>query len=212
MKKILQIALAASFLFVSCKKEPGSVSGNVYYKFNDYVGNKPDAGATIKVFNLDKGAEPAVYEGTADVQGNYKVSGINPADYLLVVKSKTTTALTGDILQQLLKNAEGVKAVFGVDMMTFKSDIDMLSALDFTNDGLIAGMDTSNYTENEVKINENKAKIKKIVDSLLAKFPKDFVKAFDLYGAFGPKIEVKTIKVEETKDVNNNTDFGVTYS
>lgn len=43
MKKLLLLFVGAALL-TACKKDPGSVSGNVYYKFNDYVGNKPDGG------------------------------------------------------------------------------------------------------------------------------------------------------------------------
>lgn len=46
MKKILLISVIA-LIALSCKKEPGTVTGVVTYFFNDYQGYKPDLGAKI---------------------------------------------------------------------------------------------------------------------------------------------------------------------
>lgn len=50
MKKIF--LLSAIFAFISCQKEPGSLSGVATYFFNDYQGYKPDVGASVYVTPL----------------------------------------------------------------------------------------------------------------------------------------------------------------
>lgn len=46
MKRILLITMIA-FIAISCKQEPGTVTGVVTFFFNDYQGYKPDAGAEV---------------------------------------------------------------------------------------------------------------------------------------------------------------------
>jgi hypothetical protein len=31
----------------------GTLTGNAYWKYNNYVGNKPDAGAEVTLYSLD---------------------------------------------------------------------------------------------------------------------------------------------------------------
>lgn len=46
MKTLLMFVLAGTLL-LSCKKEPGKVSGVITYYFNENFGNKPDVGSKI---------------------------------------------------------------------------------------------------------------------------------------------------------------------
>ena len=52
MKKLsvfIVVCILLSFTFLSCKKDPGKVTGTVTYFFNNYQGYKPDIGSTVYV-------------------------------------------------------------------------------------------------------------------------------------------------------------------
>ncbi|KGO93265.1 carboxypeptidase-like regulatory domain-containing protein [Flavobacterium subsaxonicum] len=212
MKKLLLLFVGA-LLLVSCKKDPGSVSGNVYYKFNEFVGNKPDAGTTVKLYNLDKGAEPATYETTSDVQGNYKLENVVPGDYLLLVRSKTTTAENIEIYNQFAANSKELKELFGGDLDKLNKETEELAAIEknkleaYTN-ALSSHDQGDKYLNDYAKyLKEGTAKQKSISDKL----PTALKSLVSAATGYDQKIELKKITVEEAKNVQNNTDFGVTY-
>lgn len=212
MKKLLLLFVGVSML-TACKKDPGSISGNVYYKYNDYQGNKPDAGTTIKLYNVDKGAEPATYEATTDVQGNYKIGGVIPGDYLLFIRSKNTTAKNEDIFEQFLANSKELKELFGNDLEKITKEVEELKAIEakksetYTN--AITKLDAGDKYLNEYSalLKEGSAKQKSIVSKLPAELKKIVSEAL----GYDQKVEIKKVTVEEAKDVSGNTDFGITY-
>jgi hypothetical protein len=81
------------FLFLllmplTIQAQNGSIAGNVFYKYNDFVGNRPDAGATVKVFPL---ANPASFKkATVDLQGNFAITNLDTGKHLVIVISKET--------------------------------------------------------------------------------------------------------------------------
>ena len=216
MKKTIFLAFLAFAALASCSKEPGSVSGNIFYKYNDFVGNKPDAGTSIKLYNVDKGAESAAYEVTSDVQGNYKIESVAPDTYLAFIESKATTAQTIDVLEQLQNNAEEVKEIFGMDVAAIKKDIEDYKAL---QEKEAAAIDAALSSESADKdkllkdyediLKEQIAKAKALGDKIPEKLAK--LLKLDLKLGYGPKFEIKKLVVEEKKNLQNNTDFGVTY-
>jgi hypothetical protein len=213
MKKILSFAIAC-LLLTACSKEPGSVSGNVYYKYNNFVGNKPDSGAEIKMYSLADGNKEVTYEATTDVQGNYKIADVVPGDYLVIVKSENTTALVRDILMQFKENSEAVNTIFGVDLKAIGLTLISMMELEMKMDEAMADAkeNISNadvYLKDYYKYSDElKEKEKKLKESI----PMEFQEKFGLKGSVAPKMEVKVITVEEAKDAQSNIDFGVTYN
>lgn len=65
-----------------------TLSGNVFWKYNDYVGNKADAGSEVQLISLINPS--TTYKSTCDLNGNYKIEGIAPGRYFLIIKSKNT--------------------------------------------------------------------------------------------------------------------------
>jgi hypothetical protein len=215
MKKTVFLVIAA-LAIVSCTKNPGSFSGNVFYKFNDFVGNKPDAGSAVKLYNVDKGAEPAKYEAITDVQGNYKIENVAPADYLLFIQSKNTTAKLTDIVDQLVANSKEVKDVFGASTDGIKTKNEELKAIAVKMDKAYANaMEHASETavsDGYIKeygelIKEKEEKTK----AILSEMPKELQAALAITEGTGPKVELKKVQVEEAKNAQNNTDFGITY-
>ena len=212
MKKLLLLFLGTSLL-VACKKDPGSVSGNVYYKYNEYVGNKPDAGTEVKLYNLDKDAESPTYESTTDVQGNYKIENIVPGDYLLLIRSKTVTAQNVDILDQFVANSKDLKELFGGEIKDLNKENEDLKLLEKNKTEAYANA-MANLGSADKYIKEYGKYLKEITEkqkSIESKLPSQLKKLFSAVVGYDQKIELKKITVEEAKNQQNNTDFGITY-
>ena len=92
---------------VTVKIKTGSISGNVTYKYNNYVGNKPDTGTVV--FLISKGVTSlpdsmgsgstwevddceceGVYATEVDGSGNYILNDIPVGEYYIVLISKNT--------------------------------------------------------------------------------------------------------------------------
>lgn len=135
-----------------------------------------------------------------------------PGEYLLITKSKNTTAEITGIFEQFLSNSKDVNTIFGVDTDKFRSDITELSALSLAKSQGLAEAGGDGFDAGMAKYKKASADQSKKTEELVKKIPAEFAKTFTIYGAFGPKIEIKKIVVEENKDVQNNIDFGVTYN
>jgi len=89
----LKHAVVALIFVSACKSEPpkeyGSLSGNVFWKYNNYVGNRPDASADVTVFNLED--TTVQYSSKVDMRGDFGIDSVQAGKYLLVVWSKNTT-------------------------------------------------------------------------------------------------------------------------
>jgi len=90
---------------VTVKIKTGSISGNVTYKYNNYVGNKPDTGTVVfliskKVTSLpdsmgygwtrDVDDYEGVYATEVDGSGNYILNDIPVGEYYIVLISENT--------------------------------------------------------------------------------------------------------------------------
>lgn len=87
--KFFLIALCLHPLFaLSQKNETGTISGNALWKYNDYVGNKPDAGSRVIVYPFDSTQEQLTTQ--CDVQGNFRFENVPAGLYLVAVVSRNT--------------------------------------------------------------------------------------------------------------------------
>jgi hypothetical protein len=100
LKKTILICILI-FSIISCSKPSGSLSGNVYWKYNDIIGNKPDAGTTIKLYDKENKLINSNYSVTTDIDGNYKIDNIKSGLYLMIANSKNTTSSPRTILENL---------------------------------------------------------------------------------------------------------------
>ena len=210
MKKIMFIA-ALAVSMVACKKDPGSISGNVSYKYNDYQGNKPDVGSIIRLYNVDKSENPAKYETTADLQGNYKIENVIPGDYLLITESKNTNTEFNDLLSQFTTKGKDVQAIFGTDTDKLAANSLALTNLEGKlNEAYSKAMSIGEqkYFDEYSAINKKKiAAEKEVYDKLSA----DLKSFFPASVGYDQKLEVKKITIGEAQNSQNNTDFGITF-
>jgi len=188
------------FLFGQTK----SISGNVFYKYNEFVGSRPDAGASIILLKQDdvRFSEETI----ADVDGNYKFDGLLEGRYLAIVKSKNTN----------------VSEQMGFTRLDIYKDIIAYYIPEFPS--LFSGplYDSVMIAKNELKeyVSSKKYKTKKYyeMDLTLTKtiyrfFSKIPIAIHNRLGLIMPThklvFEVVTLNESDKKIV---TDFGITYS
>ena len=92
---------------VEVRIKTGSVTGNVTYKYNNYVGNKPDTNSTVFLISKNVTSLPdsmawgwtfglenydGVYATEVDGSGNYIFNNIPVGDYYIVIISENTNS------------------------------------------------------------------------------------------------------------------------
>lgn len=192
----------------------GQLTGNVYWKYNNYVGNKADAGAEITLYSLDIIRENLKFEATADVQGNYKLEKILPGSYLLIVRSKNATDCPNSHLSNLRIYGSTIKQLFGFDIEKYKTQLDEIkvldslyykSIMDFPSNGSFSQM-TANSAKTDAISKQRTEKIEKLFEA----FPADFKSKIKLYTGYSNAYDFSTIRIEDGKTENIITDFGIT--
>lgn len=202
------------FVLISCEPNFGSLTGNVYWKYNNYVGNKPDAGSNVYLFCKD--TSKGTLETTCDVQGNFKFDKVPTGDYMLVVESKNTTSSAYDQLEEI--STPETNKYFGfslkqIDSLLLKQAIDahyeflkkdISAPPTYSYKQTLAYYDSARYLRNHAS---------KLADSLLAKIPKDnkLMKEIFELGTMSKKLKFKKVTIKKNEAANNVIDFGITY-
>jgi hypothetical protein len=209
MKKInLMIIMLMTILTMqSCSQKYGTLTGNVFWKYNEYVGNKSDAGSEVFLYSLDT-TKNLKFEATADLQGNYKIERIPIGKYFLIIQSKNTKDNPIYLLQDLRVNKNEIKQIFKFDIDRYKEEIKDIKledslALEKVRLSTTTLDDYGNYLKHKEQIS-NKASI------LLESFPDSFKRDIYLY-SLNAAYEFYVITIEENKTENVITDFGTTY-
>lgn len=109
MKKLLLISLILPFL---CVAQTGNVSGNVFWKYNNFVGNKADAGSDIYLLSTDTTKKALTTK--CDLTGNFKFANLEKGKYLIIVISKNTNQKVEDEYTNLA--AAPLEAYIGFNM------------------------------------------------------------------------------------------------
>lgn len=196
----------------ACSKKPGTLSGNVFWKYNDYVGNKPDAGSFVNLYSTVN--KEINYETTTDVTGNYKIEDIIPGTYYLIIQSKNTTESPKELLDNLLAYTE-LKNLFGFDEKKFKKEIDEINALHDEYQDILNHSNDGKYGELSIAMDKYETKESEIFEKsmkLISKFPDKFNSKFGVITGYNENsIEIIPIDIEEGKSIIENVDFGTTY-
>ncbi len=212
MKRRFLIIVALIIALTSCTKKPGVLTGNVYWKFNDYVGNKPDAGCKVRLYSITN--KEIIHETTTDVLGNFKIEEIIPGNYFLIIQSNNTNDSPSEHLSNLLIYSSDLKDIFGFNDSSFKNEIDEITQLQKISDNILNKYDVNNMERMEDQIkkeNEMKDEINDKADKLISKFPEEFKIGLNLLTGYDNSFYFTTIQIDEGKTSNQNVDFGVTY-
>jgi hypothetical protein len=110
--------LIALLLVVYCgRSQTGNISGNAFWKYNDYVGNKPDAASDVLLYRIDS---PSIKrQNQCDVQGNFRFDNVPVGSYLLVIASHATNTAGADNIETFKIYKPYTKSVFGIDITTY---------------------------------------------------------------------------------------------
>lgn len=191
----------------------GSLTGSAYWKYNNYVGNRPDAGAKVTLYPLDSIRVGVKYEATVNVQGNYQIEKILPGKYLAIVRSENATDCPEDHLQRFQIYSKKLFQLFQFDLDKFKvqtEEIDKLqteylNVLMDKNDKKYGGLSGKirKYSSIEIIIRDK-------ANELISSFPDDFKGEMKLYTGYSNAYDFETVIVNEKKTNNINSDFGIT--
>lgn len=211
MKKIILLFIISICIF-SCTKKPGSFSGNIYWKYNDYVGNKPDSGSEIKLYS--KSDKEHIYETTADVMGNFKIEEIPPGEYFAIIQSKNTTDSPNDHLNNLILNAEELNYLFEYNVAINKKQADEIKNLEDKYIDVITDDDKkygglSNQIEKYTSIEKD---IKEKSLMFISKLPSEFKDKLNLQTGYENSLHFLRLEIKEGKNTTKNIDFGATYN
>jgi hypothetical protein len=86
MKRLLLYLILIPLL---SSAQTSSISGNAYWHYNDYVGDKADAGSDVYLFTGEPGKAPQNTQ--CDVMGNFRFDNLTAGDYMVLIISKNTT-------------------------------------------------------------------------------------------------------------------------
>lgn len=210
MRKALTAILLSVVCIVSCKDKPaevGSIRGNVYWKYNNFVGNKPDAGSRIYLYSVGDSVEK--FETTADVRGDYSIDSVPVGGYLMIVKSKNTTFGASECFDELVNNSILIDTTFNTNIKETLGRYDRLIS-DFTSkasDALI-----KNTGKQALSLyDKNMDSVKYYSEKALTEVPEKLKTRFLLIGSGSPKLDIKGVFVSKGKVENVVTDFGITY-
>ena len=184
-------------VLTSCSKPTGSLSGNLYWNYNDYVGNKPDAGAKIKIYSLENNTSDSLYSIITDINGNYKIENIAEGKYILIANSKNTFSSPRTLLENLqLHSKELEKIQIRLDI---ENQIEPLKNLKLLTD--LTSDKPSEFQKNNRELNDR-------MSTIIQNFTPKEKQKLGLDMSFDNSIYIKEFKVEAKKNITENIDFG----
>lgn len=190
--------------------QTGTVSGNVYWKYNNYVGNKPDAGSEVALMQI---TNPAIRHKTkCDIQGNFKIEGVTPGRYFLQIKSQNTKQDPIFYTRLFRIYKENLDSVYEIKVSSFRNDlqneIDELYKQQVELNKRMTQMKYAIYKkENDKLEKEMLLKIKEWIESM----PIEFKNKLSIYTSVHESLDYSVLEIKENKNETVVTDFGITY-
>jgi hypothetical protein len=197
----------------SINGEYGSLAGIVYWKYNNYVGNKPDIGADVRLFSLDSIRGRVKYETSVDAEGKYKLEKILPGRYLQIVRSKNATNCPEEHLSSLTRYSDEIKELFDFDINKYKSQLNDIKNLDSLYSAIVLDDEISKYgglSQKMEKYSIIEREIRDKAEILINSFPLSFTSNFGIYSAYSYALDIRLVWIEEDKIETKDTDFGIT--
>jgi hypothetical protein len=207
---ILLSLILTSTLIISCHKvEYGEAHGNVYYKYNDFVGHKPDVGSSVEYWAKDSTSEVPVYRTTTDVNGDFKLPKIITGEYFVVIKSAKQRSCPKDALNNMVYYKKQLKNIFKVDLdkqkniddfLSLKKEIDLLWKKE-----LDKGVDKFS-----TKLSNLEQKQDSVATLILKNLSSVDKMSLNMGGPYSNKIEYKNVTIKITENTKLNVDFDIT--
>jgi hypothetical protein len=210
MNKLYYLLITLSVLSCNSKEkliEYGSLKGNVFWKYNDFVGNRPDAGADISIYSL---ADSSIkIEATADVQGNYTFDSIPTGYYLLIVQSKNTRSDAITLLREIRVHRKAIERVFNSDLSRVLTPTveTKISYFDSLSNHYLASDKANGLRKYELYQDSANVLAKSIFEAL----PQNVQLQLGAFGSYPNKTYIKTVTINKGRAETIVTDFGITY-
>jgi hypothetical protein len=187
-------------------KEYGSLQGNVFWRYNEYVGDRPDAGSSIYLYSLED--SNTYYSTTADLSGNYLFDSIPSGRYLAIVRSQNTKNSSFYAFRSLYYNLHDVSRVFNANMT---------QGINEANKGKLFALDSlaKRYLLEETGASNALSLYKMYSDSatseayrILKSLPDKITQKMGLVGQYPNKIEISNVVITKRQAEKVVTNFG----
>lgn len=208
---LLVLSLIIVISLQSCKEKTGTLEGTAYWKYNDYVGNKPDAGTIIKLFEI--GDSIPTYTTEVGLDGKFKIENIKIGKYLMISKSKNTNESCNGFIQTLEIYVNELDSIFNYNVAkSFNNDFNTYDSLyNKFHSLLIADHEDSlsGLTKHINAYREAEKSLEIFSEQFVKKLPSNFKSNIGLI--IYDKIDFLDITIEKDKTTVEQLDFGVTY-
>lgn len=198
----------------SINGEYGVITGNAFWKYNNYVGNKADAGSIVTLYSLDSIRGKMKFQATTDLQGNYTIEKLFPGKYLLVVSSENATDCPEEHFASLVDYNEEFKTLFGFDIYQNKRKLDEIFLLDslITNnlDRFSSNMTLSRMRENVDLTSQLSEKRNKKIEELIKDIPPELKAGIGIISIYSRAKDFRVVTLEENETKKIISDFGIT--
>lgn len=191
----------------------GILTGNIYWEYNKYVGNKSDDNSEITLYSLDSIRGGMKFQTKSDMFGNYRIENIPTGKYFLMIRSNNTTDCPENHIANLKRYAKELNQLFGFDIIMYKQQLDKIAlddSLAMTSYKNLSKMTTAELfkaTENYYKhIEDSRIKSNELIEQI----PQDFKHKINLYTGYSNANYFAIILINEGKIENIITDFGNT--
>lgn len=181
----------------------GKLTGNTYWEYNEYVGNKADSGSEITLYSLDTIRGNLKFNVITDLQGNYMIDKIFPGEYFLIVRSANTTDCPENHFDNFSSFKLEFKKLFNFDIEKYEPQLNA-ARIDMIEEKW-AG---SNFQLEKYLFTKREYRTK--AEKLFESFPYDFKSKIKLFTIYGNAYKFSTIRIEENKTNNQISDFGNT--
>ncbi len=191
----------------------GTMTGNVFWKYNDFVGNRADTGAEVVLYSLDTIRSGLKYEAKVDLQGKYKFDKVLSGNYFLIVRSENVRDCPDKHIQNFENYSYEMNQLFGFSTNKYKKQLDEINRLRELYTKTLIDEDVSKYGGLSNQITkytnlENEIRDKSI--KLIEKFPEDFKSKIKLYSSYGNSYDFSIIEINENNNTDEISDFGIT--
>lgn len=101
--------------------QTGSIEGSAFFKYNDLIGNRPDAGSSVRLFYDGSILHPQIL--TTDINGQYQFKSLTSGKYILIVKSKETNRDPYLSFTQLVTHSDKLQPLLEISVKDFRIDL-----------------------------------------------------------------------------------------
>ena len=193
--------------------QSGTIKGNVFFKYNDLIGNRADAGSQVILYSQ---ADSTFATTTADLQGNFVYDNLQPGQYMVGVVSENT--IDNGIESFGLASFAYTQPYLGFSFSKLSPDLydSIHSGIQKCDSLLIVMSSKTKYGGQWNKARKAREKIMKdcqtMIKRLMAQAPLNSkTLPYNFTRIHGKKYRFSNVTVEPGKTSTIVIDFGITY-